>query len=202
MKSSFLPALFRFQAVLVLALWLQGSSQLHAQSDIFMRFVETSNPAPPIGDSNDPYFHGTNGWFRLRNFRLGVSNPGSSGGGSGQTAPIVKLIELSLQKGIEGNSPLTLMRLGGGTAIEKAEIAVRDAANKDGKAYVSFDIDACYVLSQNWSGGGEETLETVSLSYLALKWTVRQQSPNGLVGPGTKVEFDPVNKEYKLSSVP
>lgn len=176
------PPLYSVWLGLLLLFTCFPTFQAQAQTEMFMRFRGTTKASAPIGDSTDPVYSGSNGWFRVTSFHCGILATNQTVSGSGTPVVRVETIELQITKGVTGISPWYLGTLVRGLRLGSTEVVVRRAGAPHGLAYLSYEFGLPSPRHQTWSGGGDDPQEFLQMHYESLTLTFRPTAPDGSFG--------------------
>lgn len=153
-----------------------------AQTEFFMRFRGTSTVPAPIGDSPDPVYSGSNGWFRVTSFHCGIVATNLAVSGSGTPVVRAEAIELQVTKAVNGVSPWYLGTMVRGVRLGSTEVVARKAGAPNGLAYLSYEFGLSLPRHQSWTGGGDDPQEFLQVHYERLTLTFRPIAPDGSFG--------------------
>jgi type VI protein secretion system component Hcp len=160
----------------------QAQIAIPPQYTVFMRLFAVGSSTAINGDSQDPRFPGSAGWFPLNSFNMGASNTvslgtGTGGAGSGKTS----FGQLEANKALSIISPKLLTTLATGAHFDKMEIVVGNAEVSANVAPTRFTFKTVFVTSQNWKGTTSSSApsETVQLAVGAVGISVTPIGSDG-----------------------
>ena len=180
--------LMRPLVIAVLASMLVSDSH---GADIFLKLVGAADGAAVKGEGRDEQYPGSEGWFALNSFSLGIENTvtlGSASGGAG--AGKAAFMDLELEKPLDSASPTMFQALASGKRFDSAQLVVRRGGGTEvPEAYLVYEFKVVYLSSQKWSGsdGDDVPGESVRMIYGALKITYKPSDPK-TGKPGSPIE--------------
>lgn len=170
--------LARFLAIVSVAASAAGT---RADVQMFLKLVAPTGlgELAAVGDSPDPTYRGSDGWFAVKGFDIKVENAATIGATSGLGSGKAKLVEFSLAKDIDPRTPTIFKGLASGGHWQYVRLAVRRPGITTGPAYLTYDFYLVFASNQEWVGAAAESVlsENVKFAYGALKVSVTPPPP-------------------------
>lgn len=192
---------FRFTFMLMAALSILPS---RAAFDAFIALYDASGVVIK-GESLDKGFPGSQGWFAIKDFSLGVQNPitiGSAGAGAGKTT----FADFTIRKNVDTVSPTLFRTLATGTHFKYAKLVLRKSGATGGESasYLIYQFNTIFVAFQNWSGGeGDDApAESITLRYGAMQVNYRPQNPDGTLDTAITAAWNQISNTSQFDPVP
>jgi type VI secretion system secreted protein Hcp len=129
----------------------------------------------------------------ILSFSWGGSNPstiGVTGGGGGGKG---ELSSLSFMKKADSASPLTFQKCMEGEHIKKATLTLLKSGGKEAVDFVKYEMEKVYIDSVQYSGssgGDDQPIESISLSFGKLSYTFTPQKADGTKGSPVVGQWD------------
>ena len=138
---------------------------------------------------------GFKGQIQLQSVNLEAVNPVNIALGAGGGGGKMSFGPMTVTKSPDSASPQIFLMLAQGTHIATATLSfVHSGATT---AYITIDLNMINFTAMTTSVTGGVPLETISLVYSVLKYTVQQQGPTGVAKPPVSGGWDTI-KNIKL----
>lgn len=171
-----LPKIFRRSLLALSAIALVFVFTTPARAlEMFLKWTPANSAPVVVGDSQDPVYHGSNGWFAVKSFSFSLENPSTLGGSSGGTAGRTVFNELALNKQLNISSVALFKALTSGAHYSTVQMVVRNAAAPAGQAFLIYDFGLVFVTQQEFNGatGDDQPGENLALIYGSLRITFK-----------------------------
>ncbi len=181
---------------LVLAAALFAVCSTRAQVDAYVQLIDASGN-PVVSESQDSFFKGSAGWFKVDNFELGVSNTVTFGAGSTPTAGKAHFTDFKITKKVDKTSTTLFKNAASGMHFKTVTLALRKSAaqapaGSADPSYLKYELTEVFVSKVEWAGADDDApSESVTFVYSRLNISYRAQDSTGSM-------LDPVSATWDI----
>jgi type VI secretion system secreted protein Hcp len=130
--------------------------------------------------------------IELVSFNVGVVQSGTGGQGSGQGAGKAQAHDFHCVKRVDKASPVLYIACCTGQHLKSAVLVARKAGGGQ-QEYYKLTMEDVLVSSYNTSGASESDIvptEEISLNFVALDYSYKEQKPDGSLGGEVKQKYN------------
>ncbi len=145
------------------------------------------------GVSGEATADGMTDYMSIDSFSFGASNPTTVGPGSGGlTAGRVSVSSFNVTKRTESASCLLFSSCCAGKHFATGEVVLRKATGPDGgqQVFLKYSFTDVLVESIQWSGGGDEPSESLTLAFAKVTIEYSKQGADGSMSPSGNATWD------------
>jgi len=131
------------------------------------------------------------GEIEIHSFSWGEVQPGTAGHGGGAGAAKVQKQDFAFMKQMDKSSPKLMIACATGEHFKNAVLTVRKAGG-DQQDYLKINMEELIVSSYTTNGGAGEPIpaESVTLNFVKLEMSYKEQKPDGSLGGEVKQKYD------------
>jgi type VI secretion system secreted protein Hcp len=131
------------------------------------------------------------GEIEIESFSWGEVQPGTAGHGSGAGAAKVQKQDFSFVKKMDKSSPKLMIACATGEHFKNALLTVRKAGGTQ-QDYLKITMEDLIISSYTTNAGAGELIptESVTLNFVKLEMSYKEQKPDGTLGGEVKQKYD------------